>query len=81
MQSFRGLMMLQFTRAMAETREACKNITFSLHYLLVHANAVPTSFWFFISCDKISSVLYIESSVTGFHAGGSLGIIQFQKNA
>jgi hypothetical protein len=58
-------MRLQFTRAMAETREACKNITFSLHYLLVHANAVPTSFWFFISCDKISSVLYIESSVTG----------------
>jgi hypothetical protein len=80
MQSFRGLMMLQFTRAMAETREACKNITFSLHYL-VHANAVPTSFCFYISCDKISSVLYIESSVTGFHAGGSLGIIQFWKNA
>ncbi len=39
-------MMLQFARAMAETREACKNITFSLHYLLVPANAVPTSFCF-----------------------------------
>ncbi len=72
--------MLQFIRAMAETREACKNITFSLHYLLVHSKEVPTSFWFFISSDKISSALYIESSVTGFDAGGSLGIIQFQKN-
>jgi hypothetical protein len=27
MQSFRGLMMLQFTRAMAETSEACKKLT------------------------------------------------------
>ncbi len=70
--------MLQFARAMAGTRDACK--TFPLQYL-VHANVVPTRFFFLINCNKISNFLDIETSITGFHPGGSLGIIQFRKNA
>jgi hypothetical protein len=54
--------------------------SFPLHYL-IRANVVPTSFCFFINCNKISNFLDIETSITGFHPGGSLGIIQFRKNA
>jgi hypothetical protein len=57
--------------------------TFPLHYL-VHANLVPKRFCLFVClfvCNKISNFLGIETSITGFHPGGSLGIIQFRKNA
>jgi uncharacterized membrane protein len=53
---------LQFARAMAESREACKNITFSLHYLLVPANAVPTSFCFLYRV--IRSQVFFKSRVS-----------------